>query len=144
SEFRCVTEMKWDKAWDRLAQFGVCVTRQLKSNAVGVFREWTVARLGFKIFQLVGAGQGQPNRVEAIRDLALPRAQRVLGDLPLAHCILVSDAFFPFRDSVDILADAGLDRIVQPGGSVKDAEVIAACNERNVSMVMTGLRHFKH
>ena len=61
-----------------------------------------------------------------------------------AESVAASDAFFPFRDGLDILADAGVRAVIQPGGSVRDAEVIAAANERGLSMVFTGERHFRH
>ena len=64
--------------------------------------------------------------------------------LPTAGSYAASDAFFPFRDGLDLLADAGITAVIQPGGSVRDAEVIAAANERNVAMVFTGERHFRH
>jgi phosphoribosylaminoimidazolecarboxamide formyltransferase/IMP cyclohydrolase len=64
--------------------------------------------------------------------------------LPAAGSVAASDAFFPFRDGLDILADAGVRAVIQPGGSVRDEEVIAAANERGVAMVFTGERHFRH
>ncbi len=64
--------------------------------------------------------------------------------LPAAGSIAASDAFFPFRDGLDILADAGVRAVVQPGGSVRDEEVIAAANARGLAMVFTGERHFRH
>ena len=64
--------------------------------------------------------------------------------LPIANTVAASDAFFPFRDGLDLLANAGIRAIIQPGGSVRDAEVIAAANERNMAMVFTGERHFRH
>jgi phosphoribosylaminoimidazolecarboxamide formyltransferase/IMP cyclohydrolase len=64
--------------------------------------------------------------------------------LPLEGSVAASDAFFPFRDGVDVLADAGVKAIIQPGGSVRDEEVIKAADERKIAMVFTGIRHFKH
>ncbi len=64
--------------------------------------------------------------------------------LSLAGCAAASDAFFPFRDGLDVLIDAGAACVIQPGGSVRDDEVIAAANERGVAMVFTGVRHFRH
>jgi IMP cyclohydrolase (EC 3.5.4.10)/phosphoribosylaminoimidazolecarboxamide formyltransferase (EC 2.1.2.3) len=64
--------------------------------------------------------------------------------LSLAGCAVASDAFFPFRDGLDVLAEAGAKAVIQPGGSVKDAEVIAAANEHGIAMVFTGHRHFRH
>ncbi|MCK4533764.1 bifunctional phosphoribosylaminoimidazolecarboxamide formyltransferase/IMP cyclohydrolase, partial [bacterium] len=64
--------------------------------------------------------------------------------LSIKGCVLASDAFFPFRDGVDAAAQAGITAIIQPGGSVRDNEVITACDEHNIAMVFTGMRHFKH
>jgi len=64
--------------------------------------------------------------------------------LDVKDCVLASDAFFPFRDNIDIAANEGVKHIIQPGGSVKDDEVISAADEHGISMTMTGYRHFKH
>jgi phosphoribosylaminoimidazolecarboxamide formyltransferase/IMP cyclohydrolase len=64
--------------------------------------------------------------------------------LSLAGCAVASDAFFPFRDGLDVVVDAGAAAVIQPGGSVRDAEVISAADERGVAMVFTGIRHFRH
>ena len=78
------------------------------------------------------------SRVDAVK-LSIEKAQ------PMAKgSVLASDAFFPFRDSVDEAAKAGITAIIQPGGSVRDAEVIDAANELGIAMIFTGLRHFKH
>ncbi len=142
TEFQNMTEREWPLAMKPLAQFGSLVCRTLKSNAIALVG----ARAG--VYQLIGAGQGQPNRIEALEKLAIPRAREMLeraaGDLSMADLLMVSDAFFPFRDTVDAAARAGLRFIVQPGGSIKDGESITACNEHGVSMAFTGKRHFKH
>lgn len=78
------------------------------------------------------------SRVDAAR-LAVTKAMQ-----PTSGCVAASDAFFPFRDGLDILADAGVTAVVQPGGSVRDEEVIAAADERGIAMVFTGERHFRH
>jgi len=78
------------------------------------------------------------SRVDSVK-LAAMKAQ-----LPVAGCVMASDAFFPFRDGVDEGARAGITAVIQPGGSVRDEEVIAAANEHNLAMVLTGMRHFKH
>lgn len=134
-----VTEAAWPTPWNQLAHFGIFCNKTLKSNSVCLVREDAD-----KDYCMVGAGQGQPNRVEAMEKLAIPRAQNVTGKAELADCILISDAFFPFRDSVDVAAKAGIRYIVQPGGSIKDAAVIAACNEYKIAMAFTGYRHFRH
>jgi phosphoribosylaminoimidazolecarboxamide formyltransferase/IMP cyclohydrolase len=126
-----------------LARFGIWVCRSLKSNAIALVREIPGVKGGF---QLVGAGQGQPNRVEALEKLAVPRAQAVLRETGgrMSDCIMISDAFFPFRDTVDRAYTAGIRFIVQPGGSLKDQESIQACDEHEMAMVFTGVRHFRH
>ena len=141
---KSVTENAWPASKERLGQFGVFVARSLKSNAVVLVREHQ------GMLQLLGAGQGQPNRIEALKRLAIPRAHEVINAegskaFPvLSESVFVSDAFFPFRDTVDEAAAAGIRHIIQPGGSLKDSESIKACNEHGVSMAFTGFRHFKH
>jgi phosphoribosylaminoimidazolecarboxamide formyltransferase/IMP cyclohydrolase len=81
------------------------------------------------------------NRVDSVR-IAATRAERF--NLPLNGSALASDAFFPFRDNIDEAAKYGVSAIIQPGGSVRDKECIAAANESGISMVFTGIRHFKH
>ena len=88
--------------------------------------------------QSIGIGAGQMSRVDAAKVAVLK------ATAPLAGSFAASDAFFPFRDGLDILADAGVHAVIQPGGSVRDAEVIAAANERKLTMVFTGERHFRH
>jgi phosphoribosylaminoimidazolecarboxamide formyltransferase/IMP cyclohydrolase len=104
------------------------VAKHVKSNAI------VLARAG----QTVGVGAGQMSRVDSVK-LAVGKAQ-----LPTAGAVAASDAFFPFRDGVDALADAGVTAVMQPGGSVRDAEVIACADERGLAMLFTGMRHFRH
>ena len=89
----------------------------------------------------LGVGAGQMSRVDSAR-IASIKAQN--AGLTLAGSAVASDAFFPFRDGVDVVADAGARAIIQPGGSVRDAEVIAAADEKGIAMVFTGVRHFRH
>ena len=107
------------------------VCKHVKSNAI-VFANKT---------QTLGVGAGQMNRVDSVRVAAM-RAERF--DLPLKGSALASDAFFPFRDNVDEAAKFGVSAIIQPGGSIKDDESIAAANELGLAMAFTGIRHFKH
>ena len=86
----------------------------------------------------VGIGAGQMSRVDSVR-LAVTKAQE-----PTRGTVLASDAFFPFRDGVDAAAEAGATAVVQPGGSNRDDEVIAAADERGLAMILTGVRHFRH
>jgi phosphoribosylaminoimidazolecarboxamide formyltransferase/IMP cyclohydrolase len=112
-------------------RFAWNVCKHVKSNAI-VFANDT---------QTLGVGAGQMNRVDSVR-IAAMRAERF--ELPLAGCALASDAFFPFRDNVDEAARYGVSAIIQPGGSIKDDESIAAANEHGITMAFTGIRHFKH
>ena len=89
----------------------------------------------------LGVGIGQPSRIESL-DLAVRRALREGNEL--VGSVLASDAFFPFRDGPEKAAEAGVKAIIQPGGSIRDEEVIAACDENGIAMVFTGTRHFKH
>ena len=89
----------------------------------------------------LGIGAGQMSRVDSSRIAAIKAAN---GGLSLAGSVVASDAFFPFRDGLDVVADAGAACVIQPGGSVRDDEVVAAADERGVVMVFTGIRHFRH
>jgi phosphoribosylaminoimidazolecarboxamide formyltransferase / IMP cyclohydrolase len=112
----------------RALLFAWTVCKHTKSNAI------VYARDG----QTVGVGAGQMSRVDSVR-LGAMRAQ-----LPVAGSVLASDAFFPFRDGIDEAARNGITAVIQPGGSVRDDEAIAAANEQGLAMVFTGVRHFKH
>ena len=89
----------------------------------------------------LGVGAGQMSRVDSARIAAIKAES---AKLSLAGSVVASDAFFPFRDGLDVVADNGAVAVVQPGGSVRDDEVIAAANERGIAMVFTGVRHFRH
>ena len=89
----------------------------------------------------LGVGAGQMSRIDSAR-IASIKAQN--AGLSLAGSVVASDAFFPFRDGLDVVIDAGASCVIQPGGSVRDDEVIAAANERGIAMVLTGVRHFRH
>ena len=89
----------------------------------------------------LGVGAGQMSRVDSARIAAI-KAQN--AGLTLAGSAVASDAFFPFRDGLDVVVDAGATCVIQPGGSMRDDEVIAAADERGMAMVFTGMRHFRH
>jgi len=91
--------------------------------------------------QLVGMGCGQTSRVDALKQ-AITKAKHF--GFELEGAVMASDAFFPFPDCVEIAWEAGVKAVIQPGGSVKDQLSIDFCNEKNIPMVMTGTRHFKH
>ena len=107
------------------------VAKYVKSNAIVFCRDGAT----------VGIGAGQMSRLDSVRVAAM-KAQE--AKLELKGAVVASDAFFPFRDGLDALADAGAAAVIQPGGSVRDAEVIAAADERGVAMLFTGMRHFRH
>ena len=91
---------------------------------------------------MIGAGMGNPNRLVSTRQAVTKARENKVMDL--RDCVLVSDAFFPFRDNVDEAHREGIRYILQPGGSRRDSEVIAACNEYSMAMAFTGRRHFCH
>jgi phosphoribosylaminoimidazolecarboxamide formyltransferase/IMP cyclohydrolase len=109
------------------------ICKHTKSNAI------TVCKDGM----LIGNGAGQMSRIMSCRIATWLAKENGHAD-KLAASVAASDAFFPFRDGPDILADAGVTAIIQPGGSKRDADTIAACNERGLAMIFTGTRHFKH
>ena len=114
-------------------EFAWRAVRAVKSNAILLARDGAT----------VGVGMGQVNRVDAAK-LAVKRAN-TLGDEERAPgSVAASDAFFPFADGFEVLADAGVTAVVQPGGSIRDAEVIDAANKAGVTMYLTGARHFAH
>jgi phosphoribosylaminoimidazolecarboxamide formyltransferase/IMP cyclohydrolase len=90
---------------------------------------------------MLGIGAGQMSRVDAAK-IAVAKAQEIGHDL--AGSVAASDAFFPFPDGVEALHEAGVVAVIQPGGSIRDHEVVEACNRLGVAMVMTGRRHFRH
>lgn len=116
-----------DSAWRDL-EVAWLVCARTSSNAIVVVRDG----------QAVGVGAGQQSRVEAAEIAVRKAGERARG------AVAASDAFFPFRDGLDVLARAGVVAVVQPGGSVRDGEVTAAADEQNVAMVLTGERHFRH
>ena len=127
-QWKIVTEQKPTKDQLISMEFAVRCVKHVKSNSV-VFVKGT---------RTVGIGGGQTARVDATW-IATHK-----GKDHINHSILASDAFFPFRDAVDLAAEAGVDAIIQPGGSIRDDEVIAAANEHNITMVFTNQRYFKH
>ncbi len=89
----------------------------------------------------LGVGAGQMSRVDSTRIAAIKAKN---AGLTLRGSVVASDAFFPFRDGLDVVANAGATAVIQPGGSVRDKEVIAAADEHGIAMVFTGMRHFRH
>ncbi|MEI6892569.1 MAG: bifunctional phosphoribosylaminoimidazolecarboxamide formyltransferase/IMP cyclohydrolase [Pontiella sp.] len=133
-----------------LALFGIAAAKHTKSNAIVLVQEYKAGQ-----FRVLGMGAGQPNRVDALKKLSVAKAvenlktenpeitaeeiQQVIGE-----CVFVSEAFFPFADSIDAASEMGAKFIVQPGGSIRDEEVVSACNKYGIAMAMTNMRHFKH
>ncbi|MGQ0633738.1 MAG: bifunctional phosphoribosylaminoimidazolecarboxamide formyltransferase/IMP cyclohydrolase [Planctomycetaceae bacterium] len=128
SEWKVVTSRQPTPAEKHDLRFAWSVCRHVKSNAI-VFA---------KDGMLLGAGAGQMSRVDSVRIAAEKSAGKSEG------AVCASDAFFPFRDGLDLAAQAGVTAVIQPGGSRNDPEVIAACNEQGVAMIFTGRRHFRH
>lgn len=128
ADLKIVTDIKPNHDEVSTMLFAWRVLKHIKSNGI----------LIAKHNQTVGIGAGQVSRVDAV-DLAIRKAGKKIDDT-----VLASDAFFPFRDSIDLLARTGVRAIIQPGGSVRDEEVIAACNEHNIAMAFTGKRCFRH
>ncbi|MFQ5526837.1 MAG: bifunctional phosphoribosylaminoimidazolecarboxamide formyltransferase/IMP cyclohydrolase [Thermoanaerobaculia bacterium] len=126
--WRCPTRRQpTPQELDALA-FAWRIVRHVRSNAIVVTNQ----------NQTVGIGAGQMSRVDSCR-LAVGKAE-----LPVAGAVAASDAFFPFRDGLDLLADAGVKAVIQPGGSKRDSEVVEAADEHGLAMLMTGKRHFRH
>jgi phosphoribosylaminoimidazolecarboxamide formyltransferase/IMP cyclohydrolase len=109
-------------------QFAWKAAQHVKSNAI------VLAIPG----ATVGIGGGLPSRVDAVQLAAQKAGERAAG------AVLASDAFFPFPDGIEAAADAGITAIIQPGGSIRDSEVIKAANNANIAMIFTGIRHFRH
>lgn len=129
TDFTQVTNSAPDKKQLEDLIFAQKIVKHAKSNAIVVASD----------FQALGIGSGQTNRIWAAQE-AIERAKEKRTD----QLVLASDAFFPFRDVVDTAAKNGITAIIQPGGSIRDKESIEACNEYNIPMIFTGIRHFKH
>jgi phosphoribosylaminoimidazolecarboxamide formyltransferase/IMP cyclohydrolase len=124
-------EEQWEDLW-----FAWKVCRHVRSNAIVIAKDGAT----------LGIGAGQMSRVDSVR-IAIEKARQARGEDAgglLAGSVVASDAFFPFPDGPQLAFDAGVTALVQPGGSVRDSEVIAACDEAGAAMVFTGRRHFRH
>ncbi len=134
-EIKVVTKREPTQAERHALLFGWRVVKHVKSNAI-VF-----AGADDKVCRTLGVGAGQMSRVDSSK-IAVWKAKE--AGLSLKGSVVASDAFFPFPDGVIAAAEACATAVIQPGGSVRDAEVIAAANEHNLAMVFTGIRHFRH
>ena len=130
-KLKTVSQEKPDKTDLKDMIFALKVAKHVKSNAIVIAKDQMT----------LGIGAGQMSRVISTQ-IAFMKADE--EGLDSKNCVLASDAFFPFRDNIDLAAEKGVKHIIQPGGSVKDNEVINAADEHKISMTMTGVRHFKH
>ncbi|MDB2351298.1 bifunctional phosphoribosylaminoimidazolecarboxamide formyltransferase/IMP cyclohydrolase [Candidatus Marinimicrobia bacterium] len=128
NKLEIVTELEPSEEEINTMLFGWKVLKHIKSNGILIVKENTT----------VGVGAGQVSRVDSV-DIAIKKSGAEIKD-----SFLCSDAFFPFRDSIDKIAGSGIKAVLQPGGSIRDNEVISACNEHGIAMVFTGQRCFKH
>jgi len=151
----CVTETPFPEEKRKLSEFCLYACKSTKSNSVTLAYEYKEG-----CFMLLAMGAGQPNRVDSIRKLAATKArenlmviyEREQPDVPfdeycekiLSECVMASDAFFPFDDSIIHAAENNIRYILSPGGSIRDNEVIETANRLGVSLVFTGMRHFLH
>lgn len=131
SDLRVATRLAPSEAQIDDLLFAWTVAQFVKSNAIVFCGQG----------RTLGVGAGQMSRLDSAR---IARIKAEHAGLSLAGSVVASDAFFPFRDGLDVLADAGAVAVIQPGGSVRDDEVIAAADERGIAMVFTGVRHFRH
>ena len=144
------TKTPFSESKKELALFGIAAAKHTKSNAIVLVQEYQDGQ-----FRVLGMGAGQPNRVDALRKLSVSKAienlkeenQNITNDEIkeiIGECVFVSEAFFPFADSIDSANEMGAKYLVQPGGSIRDDEVIEACNKYGISMAFINMRHFKH
>ncbi len=148
----CVTDIKIDLNTNKaLIEFGLNAVKNIKSNAIVVVKEKNGQ------YFITGMGAGHPNRLIST-ELALSKTKDFIKaqfkgkdedfedyyNIEVQDAILVSDAFFPFPDNVELAAQNGIKNIVQPGGSIRDKSVIETCNNLKISMIITNIRHFKH
>ena len=130
-DLKCVTKRRPTEEEIKDLMFAWKVAKFVKSNAI----------VYVKNKQTIGIGAGQMSRVISA-EIANIKAKE--EGLEVSGSAMASDAFFPFRDGIDKAASSGIASIIQPGGSIKDEEVIAAADENNIAMLFTGIRHFRH
>ena len=131
-KLKCVTKLKPSKKDLAEIKFAYNICKHVKSNAIVLCRN----------FSTIGIGAGQPSRLDSCR-IAVQKANQFQSE-KIKNSIAASDAFFPFADGINALIKAGVKIIVQPGGSIRDQEVINAANKAKIKMLFTGLRHFNH
>jgi len=131
TELKVVTRREPNASELRDLRFAWRVVRFVKSNAIVFARDGAT----------LGIGAGQMSRVLSVRIAAMQAAEQ---DFASAGAVMASDAFFPFRDGIDVAAENGIGAVIQPGGSMRDDEVVAAADAHSIAMVFTGMRHFRH
>ena len=131
-KLRCVTKIKPTKKDLAEIQFAFNICKHVKSNAIVLCNN----------FSTIGIGAGQPSRLDSCK-IAVQKAKQFQPS-KIRDSIAASDAFFPFADGINTLIKAGVKTIVQPGGSMRDQEVINAANKAKIKMLFTGIRHFNH
>ena len=131
-KLKCVTKLKPNRKELAEIQFAYNICKYAKSNAVVLCNN----------FSTIGIGAGQPSRLDSCK-IAVQKAKKFQSP-KIKNSIAASDAFFPFADGVHTLIKAGVKTIVQPGGSIRDQEVINAANKAKIKMFFTGIRHFNH
>ena len=135
-EFQSMTKKKFPQDSITLAQFGIYVGKHLRSNAIALVKKMDNGLC------LIGAGMGNPNRLISLTQATEKAIEN--GHSSLSDAVLISDAFFPFQDTVEAAHKVGVLNIIQPGGSIRDDEVISRADELGVTMAFTGRRHFRH
>ena len=131
-KLKCVTKLKPNKKDIAEIQFAFNICKYVKSNAIVLCNN----------FSTIGIGAGQPSRLDSCR-IAIQKAKKFQPS-KIKNSIAASDAFFPFTDGINTLIKAGVKTIIQPGGSIRDQEVINAVNKAKIKMLFTNIRHFNH
>ena len=131
-KLKCVTKLKPNKKELAEIQFAFNVCKHVKSNAIVISNN----------FSTIGIGAGQPSRLDSCK-IAVKKAKQFQSS-KVKNSVAASDAFFPFADGINTLINAGVKTIIQPGGSIRDQEVINAANKAKIKMFFTGVRHFNH
>jgi phosphoribosylaminoimidazolecarboxamide formyltransferase/IMP cyclohydrolase len=131
NDLKVVTDLQPTEEQMKDCLFAWKVAKFVKSNAIVYAKD----------SQTIGVGAGQMSRVNSARIAAIKAEQ---ADLKVEGSVMASDAFFPFRDGIDNAAQVGIKAVIQPGGSMRDDEVISAANEAGMAMILTGMRHFRH
>ena len=131
-KLKCVTKLKPTKKELAEVEFAFNICKYVKSNAIVLCNN----------FSTIGIVTGQPSRLDSCK-IAVQKAKQFQSS-KIKNSIAASDAFFPFADGINALIKAGVKTIVQPGGSIRDQEVINAANKAKIKMIFTGIRHFNH